>query len=271
MTISKQLCFLLLICLPLMFTGCSKSRYSQRHDSAPTGDKIDFSSIPDAVPKEASLSRYGNPLTYTVRGKRYHRLASSEGYRAQGIASWYGSKFHGHRTSSGEPFDMYSMTAAHKTLPLPTYVRVTNLDNKRTIIVKVNDRGPFHDQRIIDLSYAAAGKLGILSKGTGRVEVVAVSSAKPEELPRYLIQVGAFQTHANAIALKRKLISSINYDIQVAKVRKKSAFYFRVLIGPFTDEQRARTLNQHLVDDGYGGAIVISEDTQQSEPDERFR
>ncbi len=257
MKICTRLCLLSLICLPLLFTGCSTSRYSQKHDGAPKGGEIDFDSVADAIPKTEKLSRYGNPLTYVVRGKRYYRLASSEGYSEQGIASWYGTKFHGHRTSSGEPFDMYSMTAAHKTLPLPTYARVTNLDNQRSIIIKVNDRGPFHDERIIDLSYVAAGKLGILSKGTGRVEVVALTSAEPEKLPHYLLQVGAFQTQVNAIALKQKLLNRINYDTKVISARTGSGPIFRVQIGPFTNEKKAHTLKRHLIDDGFSGTIVI--------------
>ncbi len=266
--VNTRLYLLTLFCIPLLFIGCSQSRYSQKHDSAPTGDTIDFNIIADAVPKTEPLSRYGNPLTYTVRGKRYQRLLSSEGYSEKGVASWYGTKFHGHRTSSGEPFDMYSMTAAHKTLPLPTYVRVTNLDNRRSIVVKVNDRGPFHDQRIIDLSYAAAGKLGILGKGTGRVEVIALTSAEPEEQPRFLIQVGAFKTRTNAVALRQKLMSTINYDTHITSTRTQNGLIYRVQIGPFSDEKRARTLNKHLIDDGITGAIVISDSGDTSE--ERF-
>lgn len=268
MKISTRLCLLSLICLSLLFTGCSKSRYSQKHDSAPKSGGVDFASIADAIPKKEPLSRYGNPLTYVVRGKRYHRLTSSEGYSEQGLASWYGTKFHGHRTSSGEDFDMYSMTAAHKTLPLPTYVRVTNLDNQRSIIVKVNDRGPFHAKRIIDLSYVAAGKLGILNNGTGRVEVVALTSAEPEKLPQYLIQVGAFQTRANAITLKQKLLRSINYETHVTSAKVGGKLIFRVQIGPFTNEKKAHTLKRHLIDDGTPGAIVISDTRDDSA--ERF-
>lgn len=266
--VNTRLYLLTLFCIPLLFVGCSQSRYSQKHDSAPTGDTIDFSTIADAVPKTEPLSRYGNPLTYTVRGKRYQRLLSSEGYSEKGIASWYGTKFHGHRTSSGEPFDMYSMTAAHKTLPLPTYVRVTNLDNRRSVIVKVNDRGPFHDKRIIDLSYAAAGKLDIMSRGTGRVEVIALTSAEPEEPLGFLIQVGAFKTRANAIALQQKLMSSINYDTRITSTRTSNGLIYRVQIGPFSDERKAHTLNKHLIDDGIAGAIVISDSGDISE--ERF-
>ena len=137
-----------------------------------------FRGFPMPCRSSEPLSRYGNPESYVVYGKTYHTLSSSKGYKERGAASWYGTKFHGKRTSSGEPYDLYAMTAAHKTLPLPTYVEVTNLKNGRTVIVKVNDRGPFHDDRLIDLSYAAAAKLDILPYGTGEVEVRAIDPTK---------------------------------------------------------------------------------------------
>jgi len=126
------------------------------------------------LPQPETKSRYGNPETYVVFGERYHVLDTSDGYVERGIASWYGEPFHGRRTSSGETYDMYRLTAAHKSLPLPTYVQVTNLDNGLQIVVRVNDRGPFHEGRIIDLSYAAAKKIGMIGPGTARVEVRAL-------------------------------------------------------------------------------------------------
>ncbi len=140
----------------------------------PPVQSVDLDKIPNAVPRREPRSRYGNH-TYKVFGKRYVPMKSAKGFRQKGIASWYGKKFHGRRTSSGETYDMFKMTAAHPTLPLPTYVRVTNLDTKKQIIVKVNDRGPFLHGRIIDLSYAAAHKLGIARKGTGRVHILALT------------------------------------------------------------------------------------------------
>jgi len=136
---------------------------------------MDFSEVPDAVPKHERRTRAGNPPSYVVNGRRYHLLDSPEGYIERGIASWYGTKFHGRKTSLGERYDMYAMTAAHKTLPIPSYVRVRNLRNGHEVVVRVNDRGPFHDNRIIDLSYAAASKLGIAQTGTGLVEVKTVT------------------------------------------------------------------------------------------------
>ena len=135
---------------------------------------IDVSNIPEPVPRREPKSRYGNRETYSVLGRTYRVMASAEGYEERGIASWYGYKFHGRHTSSRERYDMCAFTAAHKTLPLPTYVRVTNLDNGRSVVVRVNDRGPFHDGRIIDLSYAAATRLDMKRAGTARVEVRAL-------------------------------------------------------------------------------------------------
>ena len=142
--------------LALVLAGCSQtqSRYSQRHDSAPTRLPSD-AELQDAIPVQEPPSPQGN-ADYQVLGQRYQVLDSAAGFVEQGVASWYGNKFHGHLTSNGEYYDMYSMTAAHKHLPLPSYVRVTNLDNDKSVVVRVNDRGPFHPNRVIDLSFAAA-------------------------------------------------------------------------------------------------------------------
>jgi len=137
--------------------------------------KLNPDEIIDAVPAPVTLARYGNHTPYNVLGKRYYLLPTAKGYAESGIGSWYGEKFQGQPTSTMEPYDLYAMTAAHKSLPLPTYVRVTNLENNRSAIVKVNDRGPFVDDRVIDLSYAAAVKLGYAEKGTARVKVEAIT------------------------------------------------------------------------------------------------
>jgi len=158
-------------------------RYRLAQDGGPQAPPIDVSKIPEPVPKAEPRSRYGNKERYEVLGKTYRVMADSRGYVERGIASWYGNKFHGFMTSSFEPYDMYAFSAAHKTLPLPSYVRVTNLDNGRSVVVRVNDRGPFHDGRIIDLSYAAAVKIGVWPKGTARVEVRAIDPAHPDDLP----------------------------------------------------------------------------------------
>ena len=168
-----------LVCVALL-AACTSPL--SKKDSAPKKPtRIDRSE--KVIPKAEPKSKYGNPKSYVVFGQRYHTLPSAKGYVEQGIASWYGTKFHGRRTSSGETYDMYAMTAAHKTLPLPTYARVTNKKNGRSIIVRINDRGPFHDNRIIDLSYAAATKLGIVTTGTGLVEVRAIDPRRQATKP----------------------------------------------------------------------------------------
>ncbi|WP_303854549.1 septal ring lytic transglycosylase RlpA family protein [Salinicola salarius] len=148
-------------------------RYAMDQDAYPDTPE-DVANVPDAVPRVEPRSRSGNRSSYTVWGKTYHVLDDPAGYEAEGLASWYGVKFQGYDTANGETYDMYQMSAAHRSLPLPTYARVTNLDNGRKVIVRVNDRGPFHSERLIDLSYAAAARLGILKGGTGRVRVEAI-------------------------------------------------------------------------------------------------
>lgn len=158
-------------------------RYAQDSDSGPGGPPPDLSKIPEPVPKSEARSVYGNKSPYEVLGKTYSVLPSASGYVERGIASWYGNKFHGYTTSNFEKYDMYAFSAAHKTLPLPSYARVTNLDNGASVIVRVNDRGPFAENRVIDLSYVAALKLGIWQKGTGLVEVRAIDPDHPDRDP----------------------------------------------------------------------------------------
>lgn len=161
---------LVTLLLALLLSSCT---HMVRKDGPPNF-YVDVSHIPNAVPKVEARSKYGNPPSYSVFGHRYYPMHSSRNYQAVGIASWYGTKFHKLRTSSGEPYNMLAMTAAHKTLPLPTYVEVTNLKNHRHILVKVNDRGPFEGNRLIDLSYVAARKLGMAGRGTAIVKIKAI-------------------------------------------------------------------------------------------------
>lgn len=163
-----------------LLSGCA----SQGHRGVAT-DEIppDIARIPDPVPKVEPLARSGNPDSYEVRGKRYFVRHSSQGYTERGLASWYGDPFHGRKTSSGEIYDMRAMSAAHKTLPLPTYARVTNTQNGRSVVVRINDRGPFHGSRVIDLSYVAAVKLGVVRHGTAEVEVRAIDPRHPDSGP----------------------------------------------------------------------------------------
>ncbi|REL34950.1 septal ring lytic transglycosylase RlpA family protein [Thalassotalea euphylliae] len=185
---TKKLCLAsLLITAIAIMAGCStsKGRYQQAHDSIPTRLPT-AAELKDPIPRVEPKSRGGN-RNYQVRGKHYQVLDSAEGFSQSGIASWYGKKFHGHLTSNGEIYDMYAMSAAHKNLPLPTYVKVTNQANQKSVIVRVNDRGPFHQDRIIDLSYSAAYKLGMLSTGTANVTIEAITDdnapiAKPSSV-----------------------------------------------------------------------------------------
>nr|WP_269466064.1 septal ring lytic transglycosylase RlpA family protein [Thalassotalea crassostreae] len=164
----------LIILSTIILVACeTNSRYSQKHDSIPTRLPTAEEQI-EPVPQLLQKSRGGNKKSYTVLGKSYSVMDSAEGYNKTGIASWYGNKFHGHLTSNGEIYDMYAFSAAHKSLPIPSYVQVTNVENNKSVIVRVNDRGPFHQDRLIDLSYSAAYKLGMLAKGTANVKIVAI-------------------------------------------------------------------------------------------------
>jgi rare lipoprotein A len=219
-------------------------------------------SIPDAIPRIEPRARSGNPPFYNVFGKRYYVLSSSVGYWERGVASWYGPGFHKVRTSTGEPYDMYAMTAAHKTLPLPAYVRVTNLLNGRSVVVRVNDRGPFVGNRIIDLSYSAAAKLDMLRNGTAMVDVRTIdpsvptpitsasmvppaaaapnagsgaavpTSAVPAVTDGLFVQAGAFSDPANAQRLAEKLRGGSLGKIFVRDDRIAGRRMYRVRIGP---------------------------------------
>ena len=162
------------------------SRYKQKHDAGP-GKYIDTSHVPDAVPRYEVRTMAGNKNPYTVLGKTYYLIQDERSYKERGYASWYGTKFHGERTSNGEVYDMYAMTAAHKTLPIPSYVRVTNVSSGKTVVVRVNDRGPFVKNRVIDLSKAAAEELGMLGSGVKAVEIYKLDDGQ-EECPEALLQ-----------------------------------------------------------------------------------
>jgi rare lipoprotein A len=191
---------------------------------------------PEPIPRAEPRSARGNPPFYEVLGKRYFVLASAEGYVERGVASWYGPGFHEGVTSSGERYDMHAMTAAHKTLPLPSYVQVTNLANGRSVVVRVNDRGPFKDGRIIDLSYAAAKKLDMIRDGTTFVEVRALSpdgSAPPaDQKSPMFVQAGAFATESNAARLLERLRAHGLKKSFLSEDRSTGKRLWRVRIGP---------------------------------------
>jgi rare lipoprotein A len=255
-------------------------RYAQDEDSGPGGPLPDISKIPEPIPKVEALSAYGNKSTYTVLGQTYRVLPSASGYVERGIASWYGNKFHGYTTSNFEKYDMYAYTAAHKTLPLPSYARVTNLENGTSVIVRVNDRGPFAENRIIDLSYVAAIKLGIWQKGTGLVEVRAIDPAHPDSgrpllraaaqpvpaqnaagpaprsdarvasayapqkapKPALYLQVGAYSDHANAERAAAMLRNLRLGEVRIVDGVVNGKNVQRVRLGPLKDADEVDSL-----------------------------
>ncbi len=241
-------------------------------DSAPEQVAVNIEAIPDAVPRYEPRTRAGNPESYEVLGKRYVTLKASKGFRQKGVASWYGTKFHGRKTANGETYNMYAMTAAHKTLPIPSYVRVTNLNNQRSVIVRINDRGPFHGNRIIDLSYAAAAKLDIIQTGTGYVEIEALEpgpqqvQAQKQFMPDnalkgdFYLQLGAFREKFNALQLQRKVagISTEKTAIQTAK--HPTGVVYKVLLGPFQSESRAQQISEKLLAMGIKDMTLVMRD-----------
>lgn len=286
--IVPQLCVAL-----LLLTSCS-TPLKQHSPESPAGEEedgppicpVDPSAVHDAVPQIEPISKYGNPAVYTVHGKQYKTLPSSDGFQAEGIASWYGKKFHGRRTSSGEVYDMYAMTAAHKHLPLPTYVLVKNMENGKEVVVKVNDRGPFVNDRLIDLSYAAATKLDLHHTGTGKVKITAIDPVAwhkdknthlaelvkrdPETLAetkklaavhdtkdpklgnrKIYLQLGAFQEKSNADALVQKA-SILSQALEHLPVHIKHHHHqnkpiYKVRIGPMKNKEEAERVQKELL------------------------
>lgn len=266
-------------------TACtSNSRYSQHKDTVPT--RLPHAEeLHDAVPKAENKSRGGNKH-YSVRGQHYKVLTSAENFKEHGIASFYGEKFHGHLTSNGEVYDMYSMTAAHKNLPLPSFVKVTNLRNNKSVIVRVNDRGPFHPGRIIDLSFSAAYKLDMIKTGianveietitdfTPKVEVVKtlknneikvqplINTAKideqtiisrelPEKIKQHYIQVFATSNIDLAKKISGKLIASHNVPVSPHQANG----LYRVMMGPINSAGDRFLLIEELKRSGYKNAF----------------
>ncbi|MCF7820991.1 MAG: septal ring lytic transglycosylase RlpA family protein [Mariprofundaceae bacterium] len=278
------------VALLLLLSGCGKSHvnYSgSSRDSAPSSyDPQRPAKLPSG---SGGYKKTGNP--YKIAGRWYYPLASADGYNETGIASWYGTKFHGKKTANGERYDMHAMSAAHKTLPLPTMVRVTNLDNGRSAVVRVNDRGPFVKNRVIDLSYAAARTLGYDNAGTAPVRVEVLSNSmmaaatgnRPGNVtatsPRPVIstpgraittagpaarhgamyiQLGAFSSKINASRLK----SELQGDYPNVAIYAKDGGYpeiFRVRIGPYDNEKNIETNVLSLQQQGYSNAIVVIE------------
>jgi len=245
-----------LFSLIIVISACSYNtgRYQQKNDSIPTRLPT-AAELSDAIPRDEPYSRGGNK-NYQVRGKSYAVLDSTENFKQTGVASWYGKKFHGHLTSNGEIYNMYSMSAAHKNLPLPTYVKVTNHANNKSTVVRVNDRGPFHEKRIIDLSYSAAYKLDMLKTGTANVTIEVVSAApllqkKNDLAPQGFIQVFATQHKHIALNTLKKLQTQYEHDISIPY---QDGLY-RVKIGPFTNQVKLEQLLTHIRNNGYPKAF----------------
>ena len=252
------------------------SRYRDNADSVPDGPPPDISKLIEPVPKVEPRALYGNKSPYSVLGQTYTVLPNANGYVERGIASFYGNKFHGYKTSSLEEYDMYQFSAAHKTLPLPSYARVTNLENGKSVVVRINDRGPFHDNRLIDLSYAAAVKIGVYPKGTGLVEVRAITPGEPlQDLPPppsppppiasasssggnaavaprpgIYLQVGAFSDNANAERVARQLRSANFAPVQVVDAQINGRSVRRVRVGPIADVDSADEVTAKIQDMG---------------------
>ena len=263
----------------VILAGCSShptqeeiqaSRYHLTQDRA--NKDIDVSNIPNAVPRAPEGEVKAAP--YTLLGKTYKPLSTAAGYSAVGTASWYGKKFHGYKTSNGEIYDMYGMSAAHKILPLPSYARVTNLANGRSVIVRVNDRGPFHGKRLIDLSWAAAKKLGYQGKGTARVRIEGIDTS-PEGLLAFhkasqkpvksgtdaddlvYLQVAALSSEVGANNLKQKIRAEMNVPVQV--IGGANDKLFRVRMGPFSSDQELLKTQNKLVKLDIGRGYRVQE------------
>jgi rare lipoprotein A len=232
------------------------SRYQDAYDGAPL-KHIEPEDVTDAVPSPDPILTAGNKSPYTVNGVTYQVMSDHSDYRARGIASWYGTKFHGHETSNGERYDLYQASAAHKTLPIPCFARVTNLDNGRSIVVRVNDRGPFHSDRLIDLSYAAAVKLGYMETGTARVEVEVIDIAGVDDRRgsvagdyRFL-QLGAYSSADKARSLQDKLQALLAPPVFISEVEAGGNLLYRVRVGPMTAAGELQTVQEQLRLAGY--------------------
>jgi rare lipoprotein A len=269
---------LLLVVLALLAAGCATrppvSEEPVRPEPPPIVDRdairdgpplrhIRPEDVRDAVPRPDPILSLGNLSPYTVLGETYHILPSLANYRERGIASWYGTKFDGQKTSNGEIYDLYAATAAHKTLPIPCYARVTNLENGRSVVVRVNDRGPFHSDRLIDLSYGAAVKLGFMEVGTAPVEVEVINLAGIDDrrgtlLGSYrFVQLGAFGSESSAQRLRAELQALVSPPVAVSPVDTGGGLLYRVRIGPMESDEEILLVQQRLQASGYTGTQLL--------------
>ncbi len=258
----------------LMLTSCSSSKAPSKKgayylDDGPPKGSVDLTSVKDAVPHSEPFSKTGNK-PYVVFGKRYVPLKSNTGFKQKGTTSWYGKKFHGKRTSSGEAYDMYKMTAAHTVLPIPSYAQVTNINNGRSVIVRINDRGPFKHNRVMDLSYAAALKLDVVKTGTGEVAIIAISENKPTSKKLVLekseqqvfIQMGAFSNQDSAYKLQKRLQADGYSSVDVERVERTGLSLYRVRLGPLQKLDDIDFIMGDLQHAGYSDAQIIVETTK---------
>ena len=269
---TKGIIFLL---IALCLAGCQTNNVEKNSEDPVTDSKSkgayylddgpeevipeNLSSIPNAIPKKEPLNKFSN-RPYKVFGKTYYPMTSLKPYTATGYATWYGKKYHGNKTSIGEVYDMYKMTAAHKTLPLPCYVKVTNLKNDKTVIVRVNDRGPFVKDRIIDLSYAAANRLEIIEKGSELVKVELIDLDKKVKVSKInkqiYIQAGLFsdEKNANNLINKIKKLGTVKNE-NIKKIKNEDQF--QVLIGPFKNLPYAKIKKDELSDNFFINGFIV--------------
>ncbi|MEN8210648.1 MAG: septal ring lytic transglycosylase RlpA family protein [Thermodesulfobacteriota bacterium] len=265
----KNKIYQILILLILSFFGCSTAldtQYGSTHTSPSKAPVY-------KTPSHSSKNKTGTQKPYKIKGVKYTPIASASGFSQKGIASWYGSKFHGRKTSNGETYNMYAMTAAHKTLPMNTWVSVHNLGNNRKIVVRINDRGPFIRGRIIDLSYTGAKRIGIASSGTAKVKITALGQAtsyskktkdpvsfKPVNYWKgnFTVQVGAFKDKANALQYKSKLSKKYQNAHIVTFTDHRGVFY-RVRIGKFTNLKDASRFSEKIIAKGFYNAFAVAE------------
>ena len=245
-------------CAVVALTACSTCRdasATEQADVAPSPS--DRSPWQDAIPRPDPILAEGNRSPYEVNGAFYTVHSSARGYRERGVASWYGMKFHGRPTANGEIFDVYGATAAHRSLPIPTYVRVTNLENDRTVILRVNDRGPFHPERLIDISYGAALQLGFAERGTATVLIESLEPAEVDDrreleaaTSRYL-QLGAYTSESAAGELGHEIRRRWAYPVSVSAVYTDGRRLHRVRVGPFSTTQTLDQARDVLLEAGY--------------------
>jgi rare lipoprotein A len=240
--------------LGMALAGCGSTPPAKQASKAPQGGgyylddgpeakpPADLDAVPDAVPRAEPLHRFAN-RTYVALGNAYTPLTERRAFSEEGLASWYGRRFHGRKTASGEPYDMYAMTAAHPTLPIPSYARVTSLSNGKSVVVRINDRGPFHSKRVIDLSYTAAHKLGYLKQGSARVRVESLDPATYDTQGEAIregvyLQLGAFSNAANAQKLVDRLTRELQFDPARTRLVLDNSLH-RVQLGPYPSDEDA--------------------------------